>query len=686
LKKLFLSFALLLSCIFAISLFTVSAESVNLFDPENVVGSLTGGYVSYEDSTLEDGEYYLKIVYDDEDFTTNALTVGYSNVESYEYIEEQYETNGFAFVSGAGVLSETYVFSSHLDSSPYYIAIHFWLGDGQFVIGTDPLEVGDFDFTDSIDYWVLDEFPESDPIFNYSELQLEIPYYDLLTVEEIQGMLTATDSLNGDLTDEITIYADTYSDFEVGDPFLTENIFIFTSLTTAYSSSLDPEIISTANIFYDGTLIFEGGVDAFVFEYGGWDFTNGDFYIDIADGFGSMYINYDGDPILYISNGFVSDVVEDVVFEFPSISPYYITFAVEDFAENTSYLTVECLIFDDLLPIITVDFPAYFVDDTVSYLFDEYGYCAILLTIPYSYYIATNGADILSEAIFDSILITDVYGFYDIYSDLRYSATLTGTANYQYMPLDFGSDNAYSFYVEDLFDSSGNFFAFEINFGFIDDVAPIFEAESPDKIVVGNTTDFDIEDLTALLVVSDETDNVEDLVITVLSDEYTGNETDLGRYEVIFQVEDLSGNTATHTVVVWVFDLLPPMWAVDDEFITVSLNDPITEEDLTIVLESLGILVEDLAFEIEILDGEEYFTSSEIGVYTLSLKIVYENETEQLIDLTLNVVAEDLSLPPSIYDLISPERLNLVLGITSMTALLFVVVMLITRKKRKFIR
>ena len=68
--------------------------------------------------------------------------------------------------------------------------------------------------------------------------------------------------------------------------------------------------------------------------------------------------------------------------------------------------------------------------------------------------------------------------------------------------------------------------------------------------------------------------------ITITLDEYTGNETRVGSYDVTYSVEDASGNTATKTITITVVDDAAPTIAGTSDFIDRETYNAMDQEDL----------------------------------------------------------------------------------------------------------
>jgi 5-hydroxyisourate hydrolase-like protein (transthyretin family) len=70
---------------------------------------------------------------------------------------------------------------------------------------------------------------------------------------------------------------------------------------------------------------------------------------------------------------------------------------------------------------------------------------------------------------------------------------------------------------------------------------------------------FDYEAYIEGLTITDNYDDYEDLIITIDSNTYTGNESTVGSYQIVYRVEDLSENYTTGIINITVFDDIAPV-------------------------------------------------------------------------------------------------------------------------------
>jgi hypothetical protein len=220
---------------------------------------------------------------------------------------------------------------------------------------------------------------------------------------------------------------------------------------------------------------------------------------------------------------------------------------------------------------------------------------------------------------------------------------------------------------------------FTIQLNLIDDIQPTFDG-STFNTYVSSSVQLSLQDLEDLILVQDETDISDDIVIDLFHDTYTTNYDTPGLYQVTFSAEDTSGNIAFHDINLVVVDMTPPLYTFDFddfEFVVVSNNQPITEENLSAVLSTYGIVLSEQDFTYSIIYDTYFGHESDVGLYTMQLQIDYEDETTEIIDLEIQVVANELSNDTS------PENnLFKILGISAFSLSIVVVVVIFTRKKK----
>lgn len=110
------------------------------------------------------------------------------------------------------------------------------------------------------------------------------------------------------------------------------------------------------------------------------------------------------------------------------------------------------------------------------------------------------------------------------------------------------------FYVED---SGGNGVYATIVIIVMDVTAPTVPPTQ--SIAIRYNQTFNPEDYISTLSISDNYDDYEDLLITIQHNTYTGNESVVGTYQVVYRVEDLSENHSIIIVNITVYDDIAPV-------------------------------------------------------------------------------------------------------------------------------
>jgi hypothetical protein len=521
-KRILLIIALMILTIFMITPGEVKADPVNIFDVYSISSYQTDDYgstgkqitITIEDSTLAPGYYKIIIP---EIYRTPDILIGYRTgsiymTEDYYYMEDEVVNENHPYVFG-------FTYDPINESIEMYIRVIDGLMSFIFIAdGT-----ADFSNTESnnLNLELYLELEDLDPVFTYSQATLEVPYYDLLTLQDILALITVEDDIDGDLTSSIQVFSDAYSDWEP-----------------------------------DGTL-----------------------------------------PLLSI------------------------VFSSRDSANNTAYLQVDIQIIDDLHPQLRIIY-------NTEYIYTNY--------LTYEFFIH------IKISHFNNQTIKEILGSLEI---LAYSQNLpiyTNMATFSSDYYDFIYQNPdiislFNIYEGEYYLEEVEAYDFLINFKFIliDDVSPV--VTSPFTITKSKSTNLSTATIQSLLQYSDNIDDQEDVTVSIVSNTYQGKENKLGRYEIVFSVKDTSDNETLHTVVIWVLDLIPPVWTLDNRFVTISLNDPMLAADIIDKLEDLGIIITELSYSVSIQDDQYTGNENVPGTYLLSLLVEYEDNTSEVINLSITV-------------------------------------------------
>lgn len=114
-------------------------------------------------------------------------------------------------------------------------------------------------------------------------------------------------------------------------------------------------------------------------------------------------------------------------------------------------------------------------------------------------------------------------------------------------------------------DSAGNVSEFTFNIQVADITAPVINGNTS-KVQISYTETYNITAFKNTLTVSDNYDTIANSKITIKSDGYTSNKTNLGTYNIVFEVADNSGNTSTFTKQIEVVDNIAPTWSGQNSY------------------------------------------------------------------------------------------------------------------------
>lgn len=186
-------------------------------------------------------------------------------------------------------------------------------------------------------------------------------------------------------------------------------------------------------------------------------------------------------------------------------------------------------------------------------------------------------------------------------------------------------------------DNNGNTANFTIDVKLIDDIAPVFSGDQ--SYVYTQLENKTLNDIISGITVLDNNDGDLTDLITVETDEYTGNETTPGNYAVVLSSEDEAGNVSTYDldIEVYYFDVEAPVITGQTEYV---IKDTETLSIATIIsnLEVTDNLDGDLSEELLISYNSLTNNLGKIGTYLVTLKVSDQAGNTTTQDITVKIV------------------------------------------------
>lgn len=208
-----------------------------------------------------------------------------------------------------------------------------------------------------------------------------------------------------------------------------------------------------------------------------------------------------------------------------TVGSWDITYSATDSSNNTSYLVVTVVVFDNLAPVITGGQASY----TVSYT----------QTFNTTNMLAAHTATDDHDGVIPITIQSNTY---------TASKTIPGTYEIVIVATD----------------SSDNETTKTITIYVVDDVAPTITA--PATITKDATTTLTLQQILNQVTAADAIDGNITASVQVFSNAYAGNSMNIGTWPIVLKVSDEAGNQATKTINVVVVDELPGVWYVVDGF------------------------------------------------------------------------------------------------------------------------
>ena len=191
-------------------------------------------------------------------------------------------------------------------------------------------------------------------------------------------------------------------------------------------------------------------------------------------------------------------------------------------------------------------------------------------------------------------------------------------------------------------DKSNNKTTKMVDIHVIDDVAPVINGA--DRIEKSLSSVLSVDDLIEWGNIHYSAEDAIDggLQLQIESDNYTGNGKKVGTYQVVISATDNSGNKATKTITIVVFDDVKPIWYIKGEnqiIINVDQTLKLNEDDIKRVLRREGYYnLDDITlFAMEDVDGYFAEENPKAGNYDLRYNIKSQTGKEENVVVTLAV-------------------------------------------------
>ncbi|PKK94544.1 MAG: hypothetical protein CVV60_05895 [Tenericutes bacterium HGW-Tenericutes-5] len=531
-KKLTSIFVLIIMTL-GVTMNVAFAESTDLYDD-----ATQNQYGSTEIELLANSNYQLTVFRDDEQWEANhflqelsqdTLTLEISGITGWMFEGDSYDwesfatyTTTFSTTTAASLFIDVYSSNSNYNLALLYPNVDIqvvWLGN------TEP----------------IDEVP---PQYTYSNVSVDTPYYDLVTVAEIQAQLQATDDEDGDVTDRIQVYEDHYTSITpkvVGDEYFIMFVVDDTAGNSAYLR-VDIEVID------DKRPVMENGQDQYVngstinFTWYDDEMGEDENPIDEYQSYVSIIDEYYGTVVLDDINATSTGWIFAYTGDWGTFSPktpgtYNLVTSVTDPSGNTMSYTMHVVINDNQAPVIAGE-------DALEIEVTDFNVNDII-----SQYSASDLEDgVLTVELAYSYTVTD-------YESEDYGTTY----NYDYEWMNNPVLGVYTLYLKAT-DSYGVTTIKEVEITLIDTTAPIFKINNittsnySHTVYMSDTTS--LQALIDSIIAIDAYDG--ELTLEMLVPAFPSFAVP-GTHNLAITVTDSSSNVGTLTITVTVADDILPV-------------------------------------------------------------------------------------------------------------------------------
>jgi len=195
-------------------------------------------------------------------------------------------------------------------------------------------------------------------------------------------------------------------------------------------------------------------------------------------------------------------------------------------------------------------------------------------------------------------------------------------------------------------DSNENETTLEVYIRVVDITAPVITGNTS-QVNIGYKETWNINNFKNTLNVTDNHDDSVSLkaAITIESDGYTANITTLGTYDVVFAVEDQSGNIGTFTKTIKVIDNVAPTFSGPTS-LTSNISVTFTESDVRNQLTAYDEKEGNVTHRIEVDEDNYTGKGHNTGIYTIKYRVTDTAGNEAFHTVTINRRDD---IPPVFY-------------------------------------
>lgn len=202
-----------------------------------------------------------------------------------------------------------------------------------------------------------------------------------------------------------------------------------------------------------------------------------------------------------------------------------------------------------------------------------------------------------------------------------------------------GQTYLYMIYAED---SDGNYDSKLLIINVVDLEAPIIYGSN--EYTIPNSTKLSINSIKSSLIVTDNVDAAEDIKLSLVSDYYSNNYKNPGKYYITFRAEDTSGNFSTFTVCIKVEDREAPKFKDENGLVIKSFNVHKSVDSVLLISEVIETLTATDNYDgnVDITVAKDSYSGNgdKPGTYVVKLQAKDAANNKSYFDVVINVTEE----------------------------------------------